>query len=117
MSVKIKAILLNKQGNQAYGDGETLEITVRLENQADEPATALLEAVLKSQAMPFPTLVRHAQVPLEPREEVEVIVYDLKIDEKFRTDNYTVYVGLANQLGEGSKKQKTFRVKTLASFA
>jgi hypothetical protein len=107
MSVRITKVSPNQE---EYNENDDLRIKVCVKNETGEPATVVLEAVLTSRDTPFPTSIQQLGVRLEPNEQKDVTLYDIKIDERFLVDEYTVYVGLAKQLGEGSADKATFQV-------
>jgi hypothetical protein len=107
MSVKIMKVSANQE---KYNENDDLRITVHVKNESGEAATVILEAILRSRDTPFPTYIQQIGVRLEPKGERDVTLYDMKIDERFLADEYTVYVGLAKQLGEGSAGKETFQV-------
>lgn len=107
MSVKIIKVSTKRK---KYEENDDLLINVRVKNESGEATTVILEAVLKSRDTPFPTSIQQVGVRLEPNEERDVTLYDMKIDERFLVDEYTVHVGLAKQLGEGSADKETFQV-------
>lgn len=106
MSVKLKV----SSNQKKYKENDDLRINVRVKNESGEAATVMLEAVLRSRDRPFPTSIQQVGVRLEPNEERDVTLYNMKIDERFLPDEYTVYVGLAKQLGAGSADKETFQV-------
>jgi hypothetical protein len=111
VSVNIKDILLNKTGT--YKRGDSLIVTAVLENMEDKSAIVYLEGQIRSQAKPFPILLRQAQYSIARRATREVVIYELEIDSRFLPDIYTAYVSVAGPASGFAKAQKDFRVKTL----
>jgi uncharacterized membrane protein len=107
MTVKIIKVHANQD---EYGEGDDLRVNVLMGNELAEEATVILEAVMMSRNTSFPTSMQRIGVRLGANEQRDVTLYNIKIDERFKVDEYTVYVTLAKQLGEGSAGECAFEV-------
>jgi hypothetical protein len=96
--------------------GETLQVTVRLHNDSQEKATAMLNAVFRSSQDPSsPTAVQQASVRnLKAGGSKEVLLFKMAISERFQPGPYTVEVWLAGQRDQAT--QEAFEIAETKDF-
>lgn len=96
--------------------GETLQVTVRLVNDSQEKATAMLNAVLSSSRDPSsPTAVQQASVRnLQAGDDKEVLLFKMTVSERFQPGPYTVQVWLAGQRDQAT--EEAFEIAATEDF-
>lgn len=86
--------------------GETLQVSVRIHNDTSERATAQVNAVLNSNRDPsIPTAVEQTSVRnLKAGDSKEVLLFKMKVGERFQPGSYQVRVWLVGQRDQATEK-------------